>query len=157
MKLPFSPKKRFGQHFLKNPETAERIADSILPLTNDLLEIGPGTGILTTLLQKKNFNLWINEIDFDAIRFLKENFNFGERIIEGDFLEVNIKDYLENEFSATGNLPYNISSQILFKLLHNRHQVVQIVVMLQKEVAQRIASVPGNRDYGILSVLLQAY
>lgn len=154
------PKKSLGQHFLHDQRVAEKIVSS-LPLTpgtmTNVLEIGPGMGVLTKfLVVKPDINLAVVEIDRDSVSYLKKHFELL-RIIEGDFLELDLNTVFENSFSIIGNFPYNISSQIFFKALENRNAVRQIVCMLQKEVADRIASVHGNKTYGILSVLLQAY
>lgn len=154
------PKKFLGQHFLKDQNIAIKIVES-LALTGDcpaVLEIGPGTGVLTQYLLKKNINLKVAEIDRDSVAYLKENFvQLKDNIIEGDILRLDWPYIFNSNFSVIGNFPYNISSQIFFKILENRNQVDQVVCMLQKEVAERIASREGSKVYGILSVLLQAY
>ncbi len=153
------PKKHLGQHFLKEPAIAEKIVNS---LTNhgeyaQVLEIGPGTGVLTQFLVRKDYQLTVVEIDTESVTYLRENYKEDQfRIISGDFLKM--EDGLpEAPFAIIGNFPYNISSQIFFKLLKIRNQVPEVVGMLQKEVAERISSPPGSKVYGILSVLLQAY
>jgi 16S rRNA (adenine1518-N6/adenine1519-N6)-dimethyltransferase len=155
------PKKSLGQHFLKDQNIAESIVDSLelKPGENTVLEIGPGTGVLTRfLLKKENVSLFVSEIDRDSIAYLKEHFpELKNKIIEGDFLEMDLAVHFEKDLEIIGNLPYNISSQIFFQVLENRNRVNQVVCMLQKEVADRIASKHGNKTYGILSVLLQAY
>jgi 16S rRNA (adenine1518-N6/adenine1519-N6)-dimethyltransferase len=155
------PKKFLGQHFLKDQQVAEKIVDA-LELTasnNTVLEIGPGTGVLTQFLSKKqNVSLFLSEIDRESIAYLKEHYPvLQSRILEGDFLEMDLNELFKTNFSVIGNFPYNISSQIFFKVLDHRNRVDQVVCMLQKEVADRIASKHGNKTYGILSVLLQAY
>jgi 16S rRNA (adenine1518-N6/adenine1519-N6)-dimethyltransferase len=155
------PKKSLGQHFLKDQNIAADIVDS-LDLRSDnntVLEIGPGTGVLTQfLLKKTNVSLFVSEIDRESIAYLKVNFpQLKDKIIEGDFLEMDLKTHFKNNLEIIGNLPYNISSQIFFQVLEHRNLVNQVVCMLQKEVADRIASKHGNKTYGILSVLLQAY
>lgn len=154
------PKKFLGQHFLKDKNIAQKIVDA-LSIKDDIsvIEIGPGTGVLTEILIERNFKkLVLIEIDRDSIAFLKENFADGRAMIfEGDFLKMDISNIVEQQFSIIGNFPYNISSQIFFKVLELRSQVNEIVCMIQKEVAQRICSPPGNKTYGILSVLLGAY
>jgi 16S rRNA (adenine1518-N6/adenine1519-N6)-dimethyltransferase len=149
------PKKFLGQHFLKDKNIASKIVDSLQSTSLPVLEIGPGTGILTELLLKKvervaDFS--VIEIDRESIAYLREHYP-GLDIIEGDFLEFEIKKNL----AIIGNFPYNISSQILFRVLDARQHVREVVCMLQKEVADRLASKEGNKTYGILSVLLQAY
>ena len=153
-------KKHLGQHFLKDMQIAERIAQSLgedAPRT--VLEIGPGMGVLTQfLLQNSTMDVHVIEIDKESVAFLKEHYpELEERIIEGDFLKVNLTDYFTQPISIIGNFPYNISSQILFKLIDYRNQIPELVGMFQKEVAQRVAAKPGSKTYGILSVLLQAY
>jgi 16S rRNA (adenine1518-N6/adenine1519-N6)-dimethyltransferase len=155
------PKKSLGQHFLKDQNIAASIVESLdLKSANStVLEIGPGTGVLTRFLMKKeDVSLYVSEIDRDSIAYLKEHFpQLKDKIIEGDFLEMDLSTHFKNELHVIGNLPYNISSQIFFKVLEHRNLVDQVVCMLQKEVADRIASRHGNKTYGILSVLLQAY
>jgi len=153
-------KKHLGQHFLKDLNIAKKIAES---LTEDIpaqvLEIGPGMGVLTQfLLENKKHNLSVVEIDTEFVRYLKSNFPALENnIIEGDFLKLDLDDHFSSPFSIIGNFPYNISSQILFKLIDYRDLVPQLVGMFQKEVAERVAAGPGSKTYGIISVLLQAY
>jgi 16S rRNA (adenine1518-N6/adenine1519-N6)-dimethyltransferase len=155
------PKKYLGQHFLNDESIAEKIVGS-LTLHGDysrVLEIGPGMGILTKfLLNKKEFETLVIEIDTAAVEYLKKKFSqLNGKIIEGDFLELNLREFSDKPFAVIGNFPYNISTQILFKIYDNRQLVPEIVGMFQKEVAARIASRPGNKDYGILSVLMQAF
>lgn len=153
-------KKFLGQHFLHDQNTARRIVEALmLNGTEEVLEIGPGMGVLTRYLAEKgDIRLRLVEIDRESVAYLKEHYPLlRERIIEGDFLEMELASVMKGPFSVIGNFPYNISSQIFFKILENRHAVRQVVCMLQKEVADRIASPPGSKTYGILSVLLQAY
>ncbi|MCU0448121.1 MAG: 16S rRNA (adenine(1518)-N(6)/adenine(1519)-N(6))-dimethyltransferase RsmA [Microscillaceae bacterium] len=156
------PKKYLGQHFLTEKRIAERIVN-LLQLSDSytrVLEIGPGMGILTEfLLQKTAFKTVVIDIDKESIAYLEKHFPMLEnQTIFGDFLELNLqKTFGEQTLALIGNLPYNISSQILFKLLENRQQIPEAVFMLQKEVAERLAAAPRNKEYGILSVLLQAY
>ncbi len=153
-------KKHLGQHFLKDEEIAKEITLSLDDKTTNLLEIGPGTGVLTKyLLKNDQLNLNVIEIDRESVAYLRTNFPQLEgRIIMGDFLHFPIETFFNGEsYSIIGNFPYNISSQILFKVLENRTQIPEVVGMFQKEVAERIASKPGKKTYGILSVLLQAY
>jgi len=154
------PKKFLGQHFLKDQNIAKRIADA-LELEGQkpaVLEIGPGTGVLTKFLLSKQINLKLAEIDRDSIAFLKTHYpDLENEIIEGDILQKDWGQIFDSHFLVIGNFPYNISSQIFFKVLDHRDQIDQVVCMLQKEVAERIASQKGNKVYGILSVLLQAY
>lgn len=150
-----------GQHFLKDKNIALRIVDSLVLSKgmNHVVEIGPGTGVLTQyLLTNPDIDLKVVEIDRESVTYLGEHYpTLKDRIISGDFLEMEI----ENEFPANlmiiGNFPYNISSQIFFKILDHRNQVSQVVCMIQKEVADRIAEKEGSKTYGILSVLLQTF
>jgi 16S rRNA (adenine1518-N6/adenine1519-N6)-dimethyltransferase len=154
------PKKHLGQHFLKDKNIAARIVESLVlsPEQNQVIEIGPGTGVLTQFLQLKPIDLRLAEIDRESIAYLKEHFpDLKAKIIEGDFLELSLDQVFQGDIQIIGNFPYNISSQIFFKVLDHRAQVKQVVCMLQKEVADRIAEKPGSKTYGILSVLLQAY
>lgn len=155
------PKKFLGQHFLTNRQIAANIVDALeITGPNDapVVEIGPGTGVLTSLLLDKPINLKVVELDRDAVAYLIDNYpKLSGRIIERDFLKLDIDTLFDQPFSVIGNLPYNISSQIFFKILENRGKVLQVVCMIQKEVAQRITTGPGSKTYGKLSVLLQAY
>jgi len=153
-------KKYLGQHFLKDKNIAHQIVESLnLHDIENVLEIGPGMGVLTEfLLQNKTYKTTVIEIDGESIVYLKDRF-FADNlpIIQDDFLQFDIKKYFDKPVCVIGNFPYNISSQILFKVLDNRDWVPQVVGMFQKEVAERIAAKPGSKTYGILSVLLQAY
>ena len=154
-------KKFLGQHFLHDQNVAKRIVER-LTLTGaerrNVLQIGPGMGVLTKYLVELNAELRLIEIDRDSVAYLKKNYPALQRhIIEGDFLELDLPSVFGEKFSVIGNFPYNISSQIFFKILGYRDQVEEVVCMLQREVAERIASAHGNKTYGILSVLLQAY
>lgn len=156
------PKKSLGQHFLHDQHIANKIVEA-LKVGEDrisVLEIGPGMGVLTAyLLKMNNVDLQVVEIDRDSVAYLKQHYPAltGDKLIEGDFMEMDMAKVLPTKVSIIGNFPYNISSQIFFKVLSNRHQVDQVVCMLQKEVAERMASKEGNKTYGILSVILQAY
>lgn len=153
-------KKYLGQHFLTDLSIAQRIVDSLSLNNSNVLEIGPGMGVLTQfLLQKQNINLKLVEIDSESVDYLKQNFNIHEQsIFELDFLKADLNEFFASQkFNVIGNFPYNISSQIFFKILDYKDFVPEIVCMLQREVARRLASKPGNKDYGILSVFLQAY
>jgi len=151
-------KKYLGQHFLKDLEVARRIADSLeLTAPSNVLEIGPGMGVLTRfLLDRTDARLTVVEIDSESVAYLHEHFK-GLHILETDFLKMKLRDYFDGPVHLIGNLPYNISSQIFFKMLDNREQVPQLVCMIQKEVAERMAARHGNKTYGILSVLMQAF
>jgi 16S rRNA (adenine1518-N6/adenine1519-N6)-dimethyltransferase len=154
-------KKSLGQHFLKDLDVAKRITElvSLHNGYNNLLEIGPGMGVLTEfLLQNTHYQTSVVELDRESVVYLKKYFTALEgRIIEGDFLHLSLNELFAAPFGIIGNFPYNISSMIFFKVLENRDLVQEVVCMLQKEVAQRIASPPGGREYGILSVFLQAF
>jgi len=152
-------KKRLGQHFLKDLHIAQTIVESLSEDTLRVMEIGPGMGVLTQfLLQKKDMDLFVVELDTESVLYLEQHFpDLNNRIVEIDFLKLDISSVFSEPFSVIGNFPYNISSQILFKVLEHKDQIPEVVGMFQKEVAMRVASKPGNKDYGILSVLLQAY
>ncbi len=155
-------KKSLGQHFLHDQHTADRIVGSLRKPAGEtlrLLEIGPGMGVLTTrLMAEEGIDLTVIEIDRDSVAYLKKHeILSADQIIEGDFLRLDLAKNFPGHFSIIGNFPYNISSQIFFRVLEMRNQVDQVVCMLQKEVAERIASPHGSKVYGILSVLLQAY
>jgi 16S rRNA (adenine1518-N6/adenine1519-N6)-dimethyltransferase len=146
---------------LNDKAIALQIVDSLeAEGVSDVLEVGPGMGVLTQyLLQKSGYKTTVVEIDNESIEYLKQTFpEIGERIIEGDFLKLNLRDYFQQgQFAVIGNFPYNISSQIFFKVLENRDYITEVVGMLQKEVAERISAGPGSKTYGILSVFLQAW
>lgn len=153
-------KKHLGQHFLKDETIASKIADSLVGDNyNIVLEIGPGMGILTKYLLQKKFETHVIEIDKESVEYLKAHYlNLANRIIEADFLKINIAEYFPNQqIAIIGNFPYNISSQIVFKTLENRHLIPEFSGMFQKEVAERIAEKEGSKTYGILSVLTQAF
>ena len=154
-------KKHLGQHFLTDKNIAAKIVDSLRADNNynQVLEVGPGMGILSDfLLQKTELQIYLIDIDTESYEFLKKKYpQLGEHLINDDFLKMDFNAVFKGPFGIIGNFPYNISSQILFKVLDNRHQVVEVVGMFQKEVAERCASKPGSKEYGILSVFLQAY
>ena len=153
------PKKHLGQHFLTDPSIAGRIVDALqVPSGDTVLEIGPGKGVLTEFLLEKEIQLLPVEIDQESVDHLKQRWPILEdRILALDFLKMNLDEHIPGPFHIIGNFPYNISSQIFFRVLEYKQQVPSVVCMLQKEVAMRIASPPGSRDYGILSVLLQSF
>lgn len=153
-------KKSLGQHFLIDLNIAKRIADSLTAFaTPTTLEIGPGMGVLTQyLIERKELNFYACELDSESIAFLNEKYPvFSKKLIEGDFLKLNLPEMFSDGVNIVGNFPYNISSQIFFKVLENRELVSECVGMIQKEVAVRMAEKPGTREYGILSVLMQAF
>ena len=154
------PKKFLGQHFLKDLPTAQAIADTVdaapgLPI----LEVGPGMGVLTQYLLKKGRELKVVEIDFESVAYLLKTFpELGDGLLEEDFLQMQLdRTFGGREFVLTGNYPYNISSQIFFKMLEYRHLIPVCTGMIQKEVAERLAAAPGSKEYGILSVLIQLW
>ncbi len=153
------PKKHLGQHFLKDENIAINIAGALSGNFNNVIEIGPGMGVLTKhLLNRKDLDITCIEIDRESVDYLNNNFPLLKgKIIEADFLEMQLPSIIAGPVSIIGNFPYNISSQIFFRVLDSRNQVREVVCMLQKEVADRLASPPGSKTYGILSVLLQAY
>ncbi len=153
-------KKHLGQHFLKDEEIAKKIADSLSEKGyENVLEIGPGMGVLTKYLLQKKYKTSVIEIDSESVEYLKAKYlNLANNIISKDFLKINLSDYFgQNQVAIIGNFPYNISTQIVFKTLENKEQIPEFSGMFQKEVAQRIASKPGSKVYGILSVLAQAF
>jgi 16S rRNA (adenine1518-N6/adenine1519-N6)-dimethyltransferase len=154
------PKKFLGQHFLKDMDIARRIADTVDIVPDiPILEVGPGMGELTQYLVPKGRELKVVEVDFESISYLNHTFpKLGENIIEEDFLQMDLNKLFEGRpFVLTGNYPYNISSQIFFKMLDNKDIIPCCTGMIQKEVAERIASEPGHKAYGIISVLIQAW
>jgi 16S rRNA (adenine1518-N6/adenine1519-N6)-dimethyltransferase len=154
-------KKKLGQHFLKDGGIALDIVNSlVLPAEcKRVLEIGPGTGILTRILYRRFLqDLSAIDIDPESIAFLKKTMpELEDRLIQGDFLSMNLDSVFAEPFAVIGNFPYNISTQILFKVLASKNKIPVVVGMFQKEVAERIASEPGSKVYGIVSVLLQAF
>lgn len=154
------PKKFLGQHFLKDLQVAQDIADTVDTCPDiPILEVGPGMGVLTQFLIPKGRPLKVVELDFESVAYLKEYFvQLGDNIIEQDFLKMDLNSLFDGKpFVLTGNYPYNISSQIFFKMLEYKDLIPCCTGMIQKEVAERIAAKPGNKTYGILSVLIQAW
>jgi 16S rRNA (adenine1518-N6/adenine1519-N6)-dimethyltransferase len=154
-------KKSYGQHFLTNEDMAQRIADGLL-LTDTykkVLEVGPGKGMLTKYLLEKSFKTYAVDADADMIEFMTYNYpEMSERLVKANFLRTDFKEIIgDEEFGLIGNFPYNISSQIVFKMLDNKDQVPEMVGMFQKEMAERIIATPGGKDYGVIAVLTQAY
>ncbi|MCQ2233496.1 MAG: 16S rRNA (adenine(1518)-N(6)/adenine(1519)-N(6))-dimethyltransferase RsmA [Paludibacteraceae bacterium] len=158
--MAVTPKKQLGQHFLKDLNIAQQIAESLcITEPTKVLEIGPGMGVLTQFLMKNPLiDLKVVEIDRESVDYLNANFpELRDRIISGDFLKMDIDALYPGSFNLIGNYPYNISSQIFFKVLDHKDKIPCCAGMIQKEVAERIAAKPGSKTYGILSVLLQAY
>lgn len=153
------PKKFLGQHFLKDLDIAQKIADSLDDFPDvPIIEVGPGMGVLTQFLLQKDRAITVVELDRESVPYLNEAFPaLNGHIIEADFLQLNLTDIYPDQFCIIGNYPYNISSQIFFKVLDYKNHIPACSGMLQKEVAERIASKPGKKAYGILSVLLQAW
>lgn len=174
------PKKALGQHFLTDLSVAQKIADALVvesetvsgatseagavPSGNTdaampVLEIGPGMGVLSQyLLEREDIDLKMIEIDRESVDYLLTHFSKASgRVIEGDFLKMNLSYFFPGTFAVIGNFPYNISSQIFFRIIDHKDSIPQVVCMIQKEVAERIAEQPGSKTYGILSVLLQAW
>lgn len=159
MRSPVKPKKFLGQHFLKDMDIARRIADTLAEYKGmPVLEIGPGTGVLTQFLLAGGHDLTVVEIDRESVAYLRSHFPLLEgRILEEDFLKLHLEKLFPEQFCVIGNYPYNISSQIFFKVLDYKDHIPCCSGMIQKEVAERMASKPGNKSYGILSVLMQAW
>lgn len=154
------PKKHLGQHFLIDKNIARKITLCLNEENPLICELGPGTGVLTEFLLERPdvSSLTLIEIDNESVAYLQTHFSDPRlRILEKDFLKMDLTNVSDRPFALIGNFPYNISSQIFFKALENRNLVPEVVGMIQKEVAERIASGPGNKTYGILSVLLQAW
>lgn len=154
-------KKHLGQHFLNDLQIAENIVNALSwQGYNQVLEIGPGTGVLTQYLIHQNRKVSVVEIDKESVEFLQKKYN-GIRenlpVFSEDFLQMNLKAIFDNQVAIIGNFPYNISSQILFKVVENKELVPEVVGMFQKEVAERVAAKHGNKTYGVISVLIQAY
>jgi 16S rRNA (adenine1518-N6/adenine1519-N6)-dimethyltransferase len=158
------PKKNLGQHFLRDENIARKIVGYVNPEFPLVLEIGPGTGMLSKyLIAESALDPWFMEVDRESVGFLSSNYpEISRRLIHSDFLKYNLGEFPPGaggmaQFTIVGNFPYNISSQILFHVLEYRSLVPEVIGMFQKEVAERIASPPGSKKYGIISVLLQAF
>lgn len=151
-------KKHLGQHFLLDEQVAQDIVGLLSEMNSKVLEIGPGTGVLTKyLLGRENVDLHVVELDRESVAYLEKNYpELRGRIHGEDFLQMDLSS-IGTPLRIIGNFPYNISSQILFKALEHRDEIPEIAGMFQKEVAERVASGPGNKSYGILSVLLQTW
>jgi 16S rRNA (adenine1518-N6/adenine1519-N6)-dimethyltransferase len=158
-------KKSLGQHFLKDLTIAKSIVDSLRATTGNILEVGPGTGVLTQFLRQRPENLKLVEIDRESVAFLRtrypecrESISGNDVLFQGNFLTMALNDmFAGHSFALIGNFPYNISSQIFFKVIEHRELIPEVVGMVQKEVADRMTSLPGRKTYGILSVLLQRW
>lgn len=152
------PKKALGQHFLTDQNVAKAIV-SALKGSGPVLEVGPGMGVLTQyLIKRPDTELKLVEIDTESVRYLLEHYpGVASGLYEADFLKLPLEKVFAGDFAVIGNFPYNISSQIFFKILDYRTQVPEVVCMIQKEVAERLAAAPGSKTYGILSVLLQVW
>ena len=157
----FHQKKKFGQHFLNNENIASQIVDAFNTelTTVQALEIGPGHGVLTKyLLKNTKLELFISEIDREIIPIISGKFNIdGQHLIEGDFLQMDFDKHFKDEFSIIGNFPYNISTEIIFKIIENRQRIPMMTGMFQKEVAERLVARHGNKTYGITSILTQVF
>lgn len=154
------PKKFLGQHFLTDLKVASNIADTVDACPDlPVLEVGPGMGVLTQYIIPKGREFKVVEIDFESVPYLHDHFpELGDNIIEGDFLQMDLKTVFDGRpFVLTGNYPYNISSQIFFKMVENKELIPCCTGMIQKEVAERMAAEPGSKVYGVLSVLIQAW
>lgn len=152
-------KKYLGQHFLTDENIAAKIVEGLsFENYDNVLEVGPGMGVLTKYLLEKNQKIWLAEIDNESIEYLKNNYlKLSETNFVGDFLKTDFSFTEGRELAVIGNFPYNISSQILFHIIENYMLIPEMVGMFQKEVAERTAAVPRTKDYGILSVMVQAY
>ncbi len=152
-------KKHLGQHFLTDENIARKIVEGLdFQNYNHVLEVGPGTGVLTKYLLEIPTETYVAEIDTESIEYLKLHYQkLEDKHFTGDFLKINLSEIFSSQVAVIGNFPYNISSQILFKIIDNYQQIPEMVGMFQKEVAERTAAVPRNKDYGILAVLVQAY
>ena len=159
MRSPVKPKKFLGQHFLKDMDIARRIAETMIGYAGvPILEIGPGTGVLTRFLLAAGHDLTVVEIDRESVAYLRAHSpELDNRILEEDFLKLRLDKTFPGRFCVIGNYPYNISSQIFFKVFDYKDLIPCCSGMIQKEVAERMASGPGNKNYGILSVLMQAW
>lgn len=151
-------KKYLGQHFLTDENIAKKIVDGLsFSNYNKVLEVGPGMGVLTKYLLDEDAEIFVAEIDNESVEYLKKHYSkLKENHFIGDFLKININEMFDEQVAVIGNFPYNISSQILFKIIDYYQQIPEMVGMFQKEVAERAAAVPRTKDYGILSVLVQA-
>jgi 16S rRNA (adenine1518-N6/adenine1519-N6)-dimethyltransferase len=152
-------KKHLGQHFLRDLDIAQRIVDNLSESQKNVMELGPGTGVLTQyLVKRKGIDLKLIELDVESVEYLKAHyFELDGHIFYKDFLKLDLTELFTEPFALIGNFPYNISGPIFFKVFEYRNQIPEVVGMLQKEVAERLAAGPGSKTYGVLSVLLQAF
>ena len=160
MPMEVRAKKALGQHFLTDQSIAMKIVDSLgRSEVRDVLEIGPGMGVLTQyLLKRDDIDLKLVELDGESVEYLLTHFpGMQGKLYQADYLRLDIHTLFQDKYRVIGNFPYNISSQIFFKILEDKDRVPEVVCMIQKEVAERIAEKPGSKTYGILSVLLQAW
>ena len=160
MSMEVRAKKALGQHFLTDQSIAMKIVDSLSRSEiRDVLEIGPGMGVLTQyLLKRDDLELKLVELDGESVEYLLTHFpGMQGKLYQADYLKLDIHTLFSGQYRVIGNFPYNISSQIFFKILEDKDRVPEVVCMIQKEVAERIAEKPGSKTYGILSVLLQAW
>ena len=157
--MKVTPKKRLGQHFLKDEDIALKIVNALAVGNKNVLEIGAGMGVLTKyLLKNEDINLKVVEIDEESVEYLTANYpQLGDNLLSADFLTLDLDRIFQSKMSIIGNFPYNISSQIIFKMLDYKEIVTEMVGMFQKEVAERLAAAPSSKSYGIISVLLQAF
>ncbi|MCD8263814.1 MAG: 16S rRNA (adenine(1518)-N(6)/adenine(1519)-N(6))-dimethyltransferase RsmA [Tannerellaceae bacterium] len=153
------PKKALGQHFLKDLQIAQRIADTLSDYKDlPILEVGPGMGVLTQFLIEAGHDLSVVELDMESVVYLERNFPvLSDKIIAEDFLRLDLGKLFPGQFCVIGNYPYNISSQIFFKVLDYKDRIPCCSGMIQKEVAERLAAGPGSKTYGIISILLQVW
>ena len=159
MKSEVKPKKALGQHFLTDQNIARKIVDQLSPDLETVIEVGAGTGVLTQFMVNEILDkFYVIEIDHESIEYLQQHYPMlGDHLIQGDFLKADLSRYGQHNMAIIGNFPYNISSQIFFQVLKYKEQVVEVVGMVQKEMAERMAAKEGSKTYGILSVLMQAW
>ena len=159
MSYEVRPKKALGQHFLTDQNIAKKIVEQLSPDLEAVVEVGAGTGVLTQyMVDEIRDKFYVIEIDTESIDYLKSHFpTLGDHLIHGDFLRAKLSDFGQHNIGIIGNFPYNISSQIFFQVLKYKEQVVEVVGMVQKEMAERMAAKEGSKTYGILSVLMQAW
>ena len=153
------PKKALGQHFLTDQNIARKIVEQLSPDVETVVEVGAGTGVLTQyMVDDLHDKFYVIEIDHESIEYLQKHFpTLGDHLIQGDFLRTDLSQYGQQHMAIIGNFPYNISSQIFFQVLKYKEHIVEVVGMVQKEMAERMAAKEGSKTYGILSVLMQAW